>query len=174
MPAKKQCKDFGSKNCLECGVIVKHKTSRDIKRKKFCSRVCLGKYTVKNLSEDKKIVNFQHLTMTLEANAKKSHKGINHPMYKKDRSQIKSKRPRHECDLWRKKVFERDNYTCVLCNIRGGNLQADHIKPYSLYPDLRFDIDNGRTLCVICHKKTDTYGIKLYWKIKKGEYNAGI
>src|SRR5262249_39131272 len=31
---------------------------------------------------------------------------------------------------WRKKVFERDNYTCVACHLRGGELHADHIKPW--------------------------------------------
>jgi len=60
--------------------------------------------------------------------------------------------------LWRKAVFERDNHTCVFCNKRGGELQADHIKPFALFPTLRFLITNGRTLCVDCHKSTDTYG----------------
>src|SRR3990167_3133052 len=60
-----------------------------------------------------------------------------------------------EYRLWRTSVFERDNYTCVWCgDNRGGNLQADHIKPFSLFPELRFAIDNGRTLCFECHKKT--------------------
>ena len=59
---------------------------------------------------------------------------------------------------WRIAVFERDNYTCVWCGDgRGGNLEADHIKPFAFFPSLRFDIDNGRTLCRICHTKTDTY-----------------
>lgn len=67
---------------------------------------------------------------------------------------------RHSCEykLWRKAVFERDNYTCVWCNVKGGNLNADHIKPFCDYPELRFAIDNGRTLCRECHKKTDTWG----------------
>lgn len=63
--------------------------------------------------------------------------------------------------LWRKAVFERDNYACILCgDNKGGNLQADHIKPFAYFPKLRFDINNGRTLCISCHKKTDTYTFK--------------
>ncbi len=65
--------------------------------------------------------------------------------------------------LWRTAVFDRDKYTCVWCGDKNGRgvavvLQADHIKPFCDYPELRFAIDNGRTLCVSCHKKTDNYG----------------
>lgn len=62
-----------------------------------------------------------------------------------------------EYKLWRKSVFERDNFSCIFCGARGV-LNADHIKPFASYPELRFAIDNGRTLCVPCHKKTPTYG----------------
>jgi len=62
-----------------------------------------------------------------------------------------------EYRLWRTAVFERDNFTCVWCGIRGCELNADHIKPFAYFPELRFAIDNGRTLCVLCHKTTDTY-----------------
>jgi len=65
-----------------------------------------------------------------------------------------------EYRLWRESVFKRDNFTCVFCLKRGGVLNADHIKPFAYYPELRFAIDNGRTLCVPCHKTTDTYGGK--------------
>jgi len=72
---------------------------------------------------------------------------------------------------WRTVVFERDNYTCQDCGIRSGNgkrvdLNADHVKPYALYPDLRLDVSNGRTLCVPCHYKTDTYGGNIH-RIRK-------
>ena len=62
-----------------------------------------------------------------------------------------------EYKLWRKSVFERDRYTCVWCGQIGGNLHADHIKQFAYYPELRLDINNGRTLCKPCHQKTDTY-----------------
>lgn len=67
---------------------------------------------------------------------------------------------------WREAVFTRDKWTCVWCGIKKGNkknvtLNADHIKPFAYFPELRFDINNGRTLCVPCHKKTDTYANKV-------------
>lgn len=65
-----------------------------------------------------------------------------------------------EYKLWRKAVFERDGYTCQWCGMNGIYIEADHIKAWSLYPALRYAIDNGRTLCKPCHKKTDTYGAK--------------
>lgn len=74
-------------------------------------------------------------------------------------------RSSQEYKLWRKAVFERDNYTCRFCGARNGNgktiiLHADHIKPFAFFPELQFDIGNGRTLCIDCHRKTDTYGAK--------------
>lgn len=60
---------------------------------------------------------------------------------------------------WRTSVFQRDNYTCVECGDKsGGNLNADHIKPFAYFSELRFELSNGRTLCVDCHRRTDTYG----------------
>lgn len=68
-----------------------------------------------------------------------------------------------EYKLWREAVFERDDYTCIFCgkcSQKGVKafLHADHIKSWAQYPELRFAIDNGRTLCAECHYQTDTFG----------------
>ena len=64
---------------------------------------------------------------------------------------------------WRKAVFERDGYTCVHCGAKSVEgkrvrIEADHILQFATHPEKRFDVDNGRTLCAPCHRKTDTWG----------------
>ncbi len=54
--------------------------------------------------------------------------------------------------IWKKEVFERDNYTCQHCQVKE-NLHCHHIESYHSHEDLRINIDNGITLCQICHKK---------------------
>ena len=92
-----------------------------------------------------------------EVNSRKRHVGENHPRWISDRTKVKF-RPRHELTIWTKAVFERDNFVCQNCGKRGNRLQAHHIRGYAQYPELRWDVDNGLTLCVDCHKQTDNYG----------------
>lgn len=85
-----------------------------------------------------------------------------------------------EYKKWRQMVFARDNFICRNCSTRGGTLNVDHVLPLSVVmrkhdidsvtKALRctelWDTDNGRTLCVDCHKKTKTYGGKIKRKNK--------
>ncbi len=61
---------------------------------------------------------------------------------------------------WRDNIFKRDNYTCQHCKEKGYKLQAHHIKSYMHYPEVKYDLNNGITLCIDCHKKTDNYGYR--------------
>lgn len=89
----------------------------------------------------------------------KSYRSGNHRNWKGGSTPLNQKiRTSLEYKIWRESVFERDDYTCIWCGIRGSKLNADHIKPFAYFPELRFAIDNGRTLCIDCHKTTDTYG----------------
>jgi 5-methylcytosine-specific restriction endonuclease McrA len=59
-----------------------------------------------------------------------------------------------EYKRWRYDVYMRDKFTCQHCgDAKGGNLVAHHIKPFAEFPELRFEVSNGITLCNICHDK---------------------
>nr|DAE22155.1 MAG TPA: NinG recombination protein [Siphoviridae sp. ctLsx2] len=73
------------------------------------------------------------------------------PQNKRDRTSYKYRD-------WRKRVFERDNYTCQICGCRGGELNAHHKKRWCDYPDLRYDVENGITLCESCHRSVHKEG----------------
>ena len=69
--------------------------------------------------------------------------------------QDKATRNKHGADAayraWRTSVFERDDWTCQHCLVRGGSLHAHHILPWAKYESERYNIANGMTLCELCH-----------------------
>lgn len=79
--------------------------------------------------------------------------GENSPHYKPHLTEEHRKIGRNDEKLreWRKKVFERDDYTCYKCNVRGGELNAHHLNAYNVFPELRYTVSNGVTLCQPCH-----------------------
>lgn len=66
------------------------------------------------------------------------------------------KAQRNSIRKWSLAVRKRDG-KCLLCSSTN-NLHADHIKPFSKFPELRNVLSNGRTLCATCHYKTETFG----------------
>lgn len=88
---------------------------------------------------------------------------------------------------WRKSCFNRDHYTCQECKQVSGKLEVNHLKrfseilsefltKYNQFSPIEdketllrltetyepfWDLNNGQTLCVNCHKKTDSYGNKM-------------
>jgi len=64
--------------------------------------------------------------------------------------------------IWRETVFLRDNFkcqnkNCTYCNNKiGVFLHPHHIKSFSEFPELRFDINNGITYCREFHINSKT------------------
>lgn len=58
---------------------------------------------------------------------------------------------------WRNNVFIRDNFTCQDCGIKNIPIEAHHIKSFALFPEFRYDLNNGITYCVDCHIKNDIF-----------------
>ena len=97
----------------------------------------------------------------MRENGKNHYKsGSEHPQWKGGVTPLwKSIRDSYQYKLWRRAVKERDGNKCIWCG-DVESLHADHIKSFRDFPELRFAIDNGRTLCFSCHKTTESYAKK--------------
>lgn len=149
---------------------------QQFKARKFCDRACSAKYSSK-IHKGKSYHNkgFQlgnkyGIVNGAKTRFKNGHRpspnrvapsGENHYNWKGGITTVNEKlRKSHSYKIWRQAVFLRDGYCCIWCNSTK-NIEADHIKPFSIFNNLRFEVSNGRTLCKECHKKTDTYAGKV-------------
>lgn len=142
------------KKCLKCNKVFRVPLS--LNRVNYCSRSCSKKGKpsprkgVKLSKETRKKMRITSLQC--------APKGDKHYKWKGGRSRgyktgYYSTRYRN----WRTAVFTRDNFQCKDCGAKHIYLTAHHIKSFAKYPELRFDINNGITLCEPCHKLTDNY-----------------
>ena len=151
-----------TKRCLICNVIFSTTRIKTFKTSKYCSRECYFKNRVGKTTSLKGRIGLSSTKFKKGETSGKNNsnwKGGITPINKAIRNSL-------EYEAWRTKVFERDLYTCQECGQVGGYLHADHIKPFALYPDLRFELTNGRTLCINCHRQTDTWGGRV-WQIQE-------
>ena len=82
--------------------------------------------------------------------------------------EMKQLRQTEEYQFWRNKVYAQDNWTCQKCGKKLKNLIAHHKKSFKEYPNLRFNVSNGQTLCRSCHKKVhEEIGKQTRWKKQK-------
>jgi HNH endonuclease len=85
-------------------------------------------------------------------------RGPDNPNWKGGITPINQKaRGTKEYDEWRKRIFVRDDFSCQKCHKKGVRLHAHHIKSFAVFRELRFNTDNGITLCIPCHKLTDNF-----------------
>lgn len=124
---RQYCDEHSFKTCAECG--IRFKFRRKSKRAVCCSDKCAAKWATR-----------------FRGSAARNWRGG-----KVAESQCI--RGRIEYKEWRQAVFARDNWTCQDCGKRGSRtIHAHHIKEFAKYPDLRFEVSNGVTLCKPCHE----------------------
>lgn len=124
--------------CIVCGIQKVRPACQE--RYRYCSRACYA----------------EHMRQGYRA-------GRDHPLYGR-RGELapnwrggvtpENQRLRQSLEYreWREAVFRRDAYTCQRCgDNRGGNLRGHHIQGWADHPALRFDVENGITLCESCH-----------------------
>ena len=94
-------------------------------------------------------------------NSDKTPRGENHHNWRGGISGMYSKiRKSLEYLVWRNEVYRKDNWTCRICGIhcKKGNIIAHHLKKFADFPELRFTVDNGVTLCRKCHTEIENPG----------------
>lgn len=102
--------------------------------------------------------------------------GENHTRWIKDRTLIKKQLERNNPNdkQWKYSVYKRDNFTCRIADVNcGGRIEAHHILSWRDYPELRYQINNGITLCQAHHprKRSDEEKLSLYFQelVAKGK-----
>lgn len=118
--------DRGPRKCQFCGgEFTKRKTQsiRTFWKQKFCSKDCADRGGFR-------------------------YSGKDHPNFREEARRKNRGGSHHK---WVNAVMSRDKATCQHCGATEVELHAHHIKSFKDYPELRFDVDNGITLCYRCH-----------------------
>ncbi len=100
---------------------------------------------------DLKRRNISRIFCSVSCKAIYQHKGKGNPNWRGGIQPINLKiRNSKEAKEWKRKCIERDEHKCQKCGEIEG-LHIHHIKSFEEYPDLRFVLENGITLCNGCH-----------------------
>lgn len=127
---------------------------------KYDYRGRLKKYVIGHTRMGKKIVFtaewLEHIRQAAIESGKKQ-RGKNHWNWKGGISRANHRRETRQYKLWRLAVYEKDRWTCRDCGRHCGtkDIVAHHKKPFKDYPELRYQGDNGVTLCRKCHLKRE-------------------
>jgi hypothetical protein len=123
------------RSCKWCGkdaIMITCKTRPN--RGKFCSKECYTKWQESRENKGSKHPNWK-------------------PGIKREKLAHRSRKSK-SWRVWRSKVYNRDNYICVLCGRTRCLVDPHHILPRRDFPKLKYIKSNGCTLCRECHQKT--------------------
>ena len=186
MYCSKKCSSLGRRHSFFCKKCGEKFFAPKCKGRVYCSRRCSESSPAKkeaflNYLERRKtnpivykkwITGLKKASKTADRSKQsaycKSLVGSKNPMWKGGVTpEYRKLRMTKRYKEWRSSVFERDLFTCQECGIRSSKkqhviLQAHHLTSFAeLLKTNRknsiFDIKNGVTLCLSCHRRTDTY-----------------
>ena len=84
--------------------------------------------------------------------------GENSPVWIQDRSNVKkqdNRRDDSDYKIWRQSVYRRDNWKCKINDgVCKGRIEAHHIFAWKTNPELRYEVNNGITLCHFHHPRS--------------------
>lgn len=143
------------------------------------NKISISRLGIPAWNKGKKINHTHHLLGTKhsdETRKKMSEKAKNrfsviqnHPRYKTDRSSLAKRQQRNDSAYfaWRRDVWSRDKFKCKISDGNcSGRIEAHHILSWKDYPELRYEVNNGITLCHHHHpkKRVDEQKLLPYFK----------
>jgi hypothetical protein len=127
----KKCEGCGKE--MDWSVGYRKKAISEFIKMKFCTKKCADKNGLRYIGKD-------------------------HPNFRKF---SRRKLPQKKRSVWfRREVLKRDKNVCQKClkkERKNRPVVAHHIKTVKDYPELRFEISNGLTICVPCHAIIHNY-----------------
>lgn len=156
----------------------KHSEETKQKMSKAQTGKVVSSITKEKISKTKIGKKIKPMSAESRKNISLSKIGDKNPAWKGGKTPLLVKiRNSREMTEWKNSIFERDQYTCQECGAKNGEgrriiLNAEHIKPFSVIIDEYeidtfekalechelWDIKNGKTLCIDCHKKVGLFG----------------
>lgn len=163
-------------NCEQCGTVFERcPSNRRNTKHDFCGMKCFGawwklnhppvtnKNTLGNLRSDywaNPLISPHEKELVRVAIGKSSKERFtdpkNHPRWISDRTKLMKKQERSDVAYkeWRKNVWIRDSHKCRISNPDcDGRIEAHHILGWSEHPELRYEVNNGITLCHAHHPR---------------------
>jgi len=154
--------------CQQCGNVFRVKKSGLANHHMFCTPRC--RYDSQKVAKIERTCEHCHNIFLAFPSAIKYHgarfcsntckdtynRGWNNVRFKDASSEVEKLRQSPAYIAWRTSVFIRDGKKCIWCGSTK-DIEADHIKPRYLFPELTLELSNGRTLCNSCHRKTPSY-----------------
>lgn len=169
-----------NKICKKCGSKDTIKSKKNIKKwfsigiyDTVCSGCFYMWHSNKMVGENNPMYGYNHTEETknvISNKIKGRRKGKKHWNWQGGKTMIwQAIRNMEEYKYWRDSVFKRDDYRCQICDNRKGKHNAHHIKPFArilkennietidkaLNCNELWDVNNGVTLCVTCHKEVE-------------------